>query len=131
MKITRNRGDTQRAPSDWFTGAVWIDPLAAPPPPSRLRLLSVHFAPGALTNWHHHPFGQVLHVVEGKGLVQREGGPVEEIRAGDVVWFEPGERHWHGAGPSHFMTHVAIQEAADDGTAVEWGAPVSDSEYQA
>ena len=131
MQITRRHPDTRRAPQEWFTGEVWMDTLASPAPPSRLRMLSVHFTPGARTNWHHHPFGQVLHVTEGHGLVQRKGGAIEEISAGDIVWFEPGEWHWHGAAPNHFMTHLAIQEADENGSTVTWGAPVGAGEYPA
>jgi quercetin dioxygenase-like cupin family protein len=129
MQITRNRPVSRLASQDWFTGRVWQDPIAAPPAPARVRALSVHFEPGARTNWHTHPLGQTLYVTEGVGLVQRKGGPIEEIRAGDVVWFEPGEVHWHGAGPKNFMTHLAIQEATEDGTSVTWGDPVSDADY--
>src|ERR1700722_14918567 len=121
MQITRKRPKTKSGPHEWFTGHVWLDPLAAPPSPARASMLSVHFAPGARTNWHTHPLGQTLYVTEGVGLVQRKGGPIEEIRAGDVVWFEPNEVHWHGAAPKHFMTHLAIQEATEDGTSVTWG----------
>ncbi|MFH8345277.1 cupin domain-containing protein [Streptomyces sp. NPDC018045] len=121
MEITRSRADSQAGPAERFTGTVWLDELAAPPAPSRLRMFSVHFAPGARTAWHRHPHGQVLHVTEGAGLVQRRGGPVEEIRAGDTVWTGPDEWHWHGAAPGTFMTHLAVVEAADDGTTADWG----------
>ncbi|TVL93331.1 cupin domain-containing protein [Streptomyces sp. SAJ15] len=131
MEIARTRPDTRPGPPERFTGTVWLDQLAAPPAPSRLRLFSVHFAPGARTFWHRHPHGQVLHVTEGVGLVQRAGGPLEEIRAGDTVWIAPGEEHWHGAGPRTFMTHLAIVEAAADGTTTEWVAPVGDDVYPA
>ncbi|MFE2579805.1 cupin domain-containing protein [Streptomyces sp. NPDC059378] len=124
MHITRQRPETRQGPAEHFTGTVWLDEIAAPGPPSRLHLFNVHFAPGAHTAWHRHPHGQVLHVLEGEGRVQREGGPVEPIRAGDTVWIEPGERHWHGAGPHTFMTHLAVVEAAEDGTTVEWEAHV-------
>ncbi|AZM51841.1 cupin domain-containing protein [Streptomyces sp. WAC 01529] len=129
MHITRSRPDTRRGPAEHFTGTVWLDEIAAPEPPSRLRMFSVHFAPGARTAWHRHPHGQVLHVTEGEGLVQREGGAVEPIRAGDTVWIEPGETHWHGAGPRTFMTHLAVVEAAEDGTAADWGPLVDDGIY--
>jgi quercetin dioxygenase-like cupin family protein len=89
-------------------------------------MVNVHFAPGARTAWHRHPHGQVLHVLEGEGLVQRKGGEVEAIRAGDTVWIEPGEWHWHGAAPRTFMTHLAVVEAAEDGTTTEWHAHVTD-----
>ncbi|WP_030776425.1 cupin domain-containing protein [Streptomyces sp. NRRL S-920] len=129
MHITRDRSDSLRGPAEHFTGTVWLDELAAPPPPSRLRMFSVHFAPGARTAWHRHPHGQVLHVTEGEGLVQRESGPVEVIRAGDTVWIEPDEAHWHGAGPRTFMTHLAVVEAAEDGTTADWGALVDADTY--
>jgi quercetin dioxygenase-like cupin family protein len=122
---------SERGPTEWFTGEVWLDEIAVPPPPSRLRVHSVHFTPGARTCWHRHPLGQVLHVTEGSGVVQRSGGPVEQIRAGDSVWIEPDEWHWHGAGPRTFMTHLAVQEAADDGTEAERGEHVNDTDYQA
>ncbi|QEU96077.1 (R)-mandelonitrile lyase [Streptomyces kanamyceticus] len=128
MHITRTRPDSKQGPAEHFTGAVWLDEIAAPELPSRLRMFSVHFAPGARTAWHTHPHGQVLHVTEGEGRVQREGGPVEPIRAGDTVWIEPGERHWHGAGPRTFMTHLAAVEAAVDGTTVTWGELVDDAD---
>ncbi|KPH97875.1 Cupin 2 conserved barrel domain protein [Actinobacteria bacterium OV450] len=120
MHITTKRPDTLQGPAEHFTGTVWLDEIAAPESPSRLRMFSVHFAPGAHTAWHRHPRGQVLHVLEGEGLVQREGGAVTAIRAGDTVWIEPGERHWHGAAPGTFMTHLAVVEAAEDGSTVEW-----------
>ncbi|MGW2225212.1 (R)-mandelonitrile lyase [Streptomyces formicae] len=127
MHITRTRPDSKQGPAEHFTGTVWLDEIAAPEPPSRLRMFSVHFAPGARTAWHTHPHGQVLHVTEGEGLVQRAEGPVELIRAGDTVWIEPGERHWHGAGPRTFMTHLAVVEAAADGTTATWSALVDDA----
>ncbi|MFD9904313.1 cupin domain-containing protein [Streptomyces sp. NPDC059063] len=131
MHITRTRPDSRRGPAEHFTGTVWLDEIASPEPPSRLRMFSVHFTPGARTAWHRHPHGQVLHVTEGEGLVQREGGPVEPIRAGDTVWIEPGERHWHGAGPRTFMTHLAVVEAAEDGTTAHWDELVTDTTYSA
>ncbi|MGW2823846.1 (R)-mandelonitrile lyase [Streptomyces sp. NPDC001443] len=131
MRITRQRPGTRQGPAEHFTGTVWLDEIAAPGPPSRLHLFNVHFAPGAHTAWHRHPHGQVLHVLEGEGRVQREGGPVEPIRAGDTVWIEPGERHWHGAGPHTFMTHLAVVEAAEDGTTVEWDAHVDTQDLPA
>jgi quercetin dioxygenase-like cupin family protein len=131
MQITRNSIDTMAGPSDWFTGAVFIDAVAAPMAPSRVAAASVHFTPGARTAWHTHPLGQTIFVTEGSGLCQREGGPVEVIRPGDRVYFEPGENHWHGAAPTRFMTHIAIQEADDSagGRAVVWGEHVTDEEY--
>jgi quercetin dioxygenase-like cupin family protein len=116
-------------PSDWFTGTVRIDPLFSAPDPARVAGAHVAFEPGARTNWHTHPLGQTLIVTFGRGWVQREGGPVEEIAAGDVVWFEPGERHWHGATATTAMTHIAVQERLD-GTAVTWLEPVSDEQYR-
>jgi quercetin dioxygenase-like cupin family protein len=116
-------------PADWFTGIVRIDPLFSPPEPARVAGALVTFEPGARTNWHTHPLGQTLVVTVGRGLVQREGGPVETIRAGDVVWFAPGERHWHGASADTAMSHIAIQEQLN-GKAVEWLEPVSDADYR-
>jgi quercetin dioxygenase-like cupin family protein len=129
MKIARNASETTPGPSDWFTGAVYIDPVASPSEPSRLQAASVHFTPGARTAWHTHPFGQTIFVTEGVGLCQRRGGPVEVIRAGDRVFFEPGEDHWHGSSPTGFMTHLAMQEVDDEGSAVTWGDHVTDEEY--
>ncbi|MEU1492316.1 cupin domain-containing protein [Streptomyces sp. NPDC005775] len=131
MRIIRNRPGTQSGPAEHFNGSVWIDEVAAPGPPSRLRLFSVHFAPSGHTGWHTHPHGQVLHVTEGEGLVQRRGGPVEAIRAGDTVWIEPGEWHWHGAAPCTFMTHLALVEAAEDGSTIHWHTDARVPEYPA
>jgi quercetin dioxygenase-like cupin family protein len=128
MKITRNSVDTTAGPSEWFTGSVFIDTVAVPAAPARTAAASVHFTPGARTHWHTHPFGQTIFVTEGVGRCQREGGPVEEIRPGDRVFFEPGENHWHGAAPNRFMTHIAIQEADANGP-VTWGEPVIDAQY--
>lgn len=115
-------------PAEWFAGQVRLDPLWDAPEPSRLRSSQVTFEPRARTNWHTHPLGQLLIVTSGLGLVQREGGPIEEIRPGDVVWFEPGERHWHGASPATAMTHIAVQEA-ENGSPVTWMEPVTDEQY--
>jgi len=115
MKITREQPDSAPGPEESFTGEVWFDPIASPPEPARARVLSVHFTPGARTAWHKHPFGQIIYVTEGEGRVRCKGGPVERLRAGDVVYFEPDEDHWHGAAPKRFMTHIAIQEADEDG----------------
>jgi quercetin dioxygenase-like cupin family protein len=115
--------------ADYFTGAVRIDALFELPEPARARGASVTFEPGARTAWHTHPLGQTLIVLSGCGWVQREGGPVEEIRPGDVVWFPPGEKHWHGATPATAMTHIAIQEALN-GKAVDWMEKVSDEQYR-
>ena len=119
-----------RGPAEWFTGTVRIDPLFGATAPARAAGNAVTFEPGARTARHTHPLGQVLIVTAGCGLVQREGGPVEEIHPGDVVWFEPDEKHWHGASPTTAMTHIAIQEALD-GLAVVWMEKVTDEQYQA
>jgi len=131
MKIERaGSRPSGKGPGDWFTGRVRIDPLFGASEPARAAGNAVTFEPGARTAWHTHPLGQTLIVTAGFGRVQREGGPVEEIRPGDVVWFEPGEKHWHGAAPATAMTHIAIQESLD-GKAVEWMEHVSDEQYQA
>lgn len=131
MKITRSGTQpSSRGPADWFTGTVRIDALFAPVGDARAAGNAVTFEPGARTAWHTHPLGQTLIVTFGRGWVQRDGGAIEEIRAGDVVWFEPGEKHWHGASATTAMQHIAIQEALD-GKAVEWMEPVSDAEYAA
>jgi quercetin dioxygenase-like cupin family protein len=119
-----------KGPSDWFTGSVRIDPLHQAPDPAHVQAASVTFEPGARTAWHTHPLGQTLIVTAGCGWAQRENGPIEEIRPGDVVWFEPGERHWHGGTPTTAMTHIAIQEKLD-GKVVVWMEQVSDEEYGA
>ena len=118
-----------KGPADWFTGMVRIDPLFDAPPPARVVGASVTFEPGARTAWHTHPLGQTLVVTAGCGWAQREGGPVEEIRPGDVVWFQAGEKHWHGATARTAMTHIAIQEKLD-GKAVERLEQVSDEQYR-
>jgi quercetin dioxygenase-like cupin family protein len=116
-------------PSEWFSGSVKIEPLFEAPDPARVRGASVTFEPGARTAWHTHPLGQTLIVTSGLGWAQSEGGPVEEIRPGDVVWFAPDEKHWHGGTPRTTMTHIAIQEALD-GKAVEWMEQVTDQQYR-
>ena len=131
MQVTRNSLETAPGPEDWFTGAVFIDTVAVPSEGSRLAAASVHFTPGARTAWHSHPNGQTIHVTEGVGLAQRRGGPVEVIRPGDRVFFEPGELHWHGAAPDRFMTHLALHQVDDDGTAATWGDHVTEEEYAA
>ena len=131
MQITKNSSQTAAGPSEWFTGAVYIDTLALPTQPSRLQANSVHFTPGARTAWHTHPYGQTICVTEGVGLVQRRGGPIEVIRPGDRVFFEADEDHWHGAAPNRFMTHLAMQEVDDQGSPVAWGEHVTDEEYSA
>src|SRR6266511_4082957 len=118
-----------KGPADWFTGTVRIDPLFQANAPARAAGASVTFEPGARTAWHTHPLGQTLIVTSGVGWVQREGGSVEEIRPGDVVWFPPGLKHWHGASPTTAMTHIAIQEALD-GKVVDWMEKVSDDQYR-
>ena len=129
MEIVRSSIDTQQGPGDWFTGSVYIDTIVDPSEASRVASAMVHFAPGARTTWHTHPLGQTIFVVEGVGRCQREGGPIEEIRAGDRVRFEAGENHWHGATPNRFMAHIAIQEADANGSQATWGDPVTDAEY--
>jgi len=131
MEITRSSIDTTKGPADWFTGDVYIDTIAAPSGPSTVSAALVHFAPGARTAWHAHPNGQTIFVVEGVGRCQREGGPVEEIRPGDRVFFEAGEQHWHGAAPSRFMAHVAMQQVDASGNAAVWGEHVTDEQYAA
>ena len=129
MQIERSGSrPSSKGPANWFTGAVRIDPLFSVLAPARAAGNAVTFEPGARTAWHTHPLGQILIVTSGSGRVQRDGGPVEEIHPGDVVRFEPGERHWHGASPTTAMTHIAIQEALD-GKAVEWLEHVSDEQY--
>ena len=119
---------SSKGPADWFTGNVRIDPLFSAPAPARVAGAIVTFEPGARTAWHTHPLGQTLIVTAGCGRVQHEGGRIDEIRPGDVVWFPPNEKHWHGAAPTTAMTHIAIQEALD-GTVAEWLEHVSDQEY--
>ena len=131
MKITRMSSDTMRGPSEWFTGAVFVDTVAAPSEGSHLSASSVHFTPRARTAWHTHPHGQTIWVTEGVGLAQRRGGPIEVIRPGDRVFFEPGEDHWHGAAPNRFMTHLAMLEVDDEGNPATWGDHVTDEEYAA
>jgi len=131
MQLTRNGTATVAGPADWFTGTVFIDTLAGPAGASRLSASSVHFTPGARTAWHTHPNGQTIFVVEGVGRAQRRGGPVEEIRPGDRVFFEPGEEHWHGAAPDRFMTHIAMLDVDDEGRNANWGEHVTDEEYGA
>ena len=129
MDIKRNGSrPSGKGPADWFTGTVRIDPLFAAPAPARASGASDTFEPGARTAWHTHPLGQTLIVTAGLGRVQRKGGPIEDIRPGDVVWFSPGEKHWHGAAPTTAMTHIAIAEA-QNGKVVDWMEHVSDAEY--
>jgi quercetin dioxygenase-like cupin family protein len=131
MQITKNSLETAAGPSDWFTGSVYIDAVAAPNDASRVSASAVHFTPGARTAWHTHPNGQTIFVLEGVGLCQRRGGSIEVIRPGDRVFFEPGEEHWHGAASNRFMLHLAIVQVDDEGTAATWGEHVSDEEYAA
>lgn len=131
MDIKKNGSrPSARGPAEWFSGTVRIDPLFAVAAPARAAANAVTFEPGARTAWHTHPLGQTLIVISGSGRVQKEGGPVEVINPGDVVWFEPGEKHWHGASPTTAMTHIAVQESLD-GKAVDWLEHVSDSDYLA
>ncbi len=131
MQITRSGAQPSgKGPAEYFTGPVRIDPLFSAPDPARVAGASVTFEPGARTAWHTHPLGQTLIVTSGLGWVQREGGPVEEVQPGDVVWFPPGEKHWHGATATTAMTHIAIQERLD-GKAVDWMEHVTDGEYSA
>jgi quercetin dioxygenase-like cupin family protein len=129
MQLTRNGAETAAGPSEWFTGAVYIDAVAAPTGASRLSASRVHFTPGARTAWHTHPNGQTIYVLEGIGRAQRRGGPIEVIRPGDGVFFEPGEEHWHGAAPTRFMTHLAMLQVDDEGNGATWGEHDSDEEY--
>jgi len=130
MEIKRvGSQSSSRGPDDWFTGTVRIDPLFSAPEPARVAGASVTFEPGARTAWHTHPLGQTLIVTSGFGRAQCEGEPIQEIRPGDVVWFAPNEKHWHGASPATAMTHIAIQEALD-GKLVEWMEQVTDQQYQ-
>jgi quercetin dioxygenase-like cupin family protein len=119
---------TRRAPKEYFTGTVLQDPIIATAAPARIVSTRVSFEPGARTNWHSHPLGQTLYVVSGVGRVQTKGGPVREIRPGDVVWISPGEKHWHGGSPTNGMVHIAMQEALD-GSYATWMEPVTDAEY--
>ena len=130
MEIKRvGSQQTSKGPAEWFTGSVRIQPLIEAPEPARVRGASVTFEPGARTAWHTHPLGQTLIVTSGLGWAQRAGGRIEEIRPGDVVWFAPNEKHWHGASSTTAMTHIAIQEALD-GKVVEWMEKVTDEEYR-
>jgi quercetin dioxygenase-like cupin family protein len=130
MEIKRSGSQpSAKGPAEWFTGTVRIDPLFDAPVPARAAGASVTFEPGARTAWHTHPLGQTLIVTSGVGRAQRSGGPVEEIRPGDVVWFPPGEKHWHGASPTTAMTHIAIQEKLD-GKPVDWLEHVTPEQYE-
>ena len=130
MRIKRNGSDpSAKGPADYFTGTVRIDAPFNGTAPARVGGATVTFEPGARTAWHTHPLGQTLIVLAGSGRAQRDGGPVEDIRAGDIIWFEPGEKHWHGASATTAMTHIAIAEALD-GKVVDWMEKVTDEQYQ-
>lgn len=129
MQITRNSLQTGQGPEDWFTGVVYVDTVAAPSHGSHISASNVHFTPGARTAWHTHPNGQTIWVAEGIGLCQRRNGPIEVIRPGDRVFFEPSEEHWHGAVPTRFMTHIAMLQVDDDGNSATWGDHLTDQEY--
>lgn len=131
MNITRNGSQpSQLAPTEYFTGTVRMDASFQATAPARVGGVTVTFEPGARTAWHTHPLGQTLLIISGLGRAQREGGPIEELQPGDVVWFEPGEKHWHGASPTRAMTHIAIAEELD-GKRVDWLEKVSDVDYGA
>ena len=130
MKILRPENRPSRtAPANNFTGVVWQDPMFKAEAPGRAQLNLVTFTPGARTNWHTHPLGQILYVLSGSGRVQRWGGPIEQVHAGDVVWFPAGEKHWHGAGPDTNMVHFSLTEFLD-GKGADWMEPVSDEQYK-
>jgi len=129
MQITRNTLETGKGPTEWFTGTVYIDTITSPEGDWNLGAAAVHFTPGARTAWHTHPLGQTIWVTEGVGLCQRECGPIELIRAGDRVFFAPGENHWHGAAPTRLMTHIAMQLADQSGSPVTSGEHLSDEQY--
>lgn len=130
MEIYRSGSrPSSKGPADWFTGSVRIDPLIQAPEPAHVQSAHVTFEPGARTAWHTHPLGQTLIVTSGLGWVQRWDGPVEEVRPGDVIWFTPGEKHWHGATAGNGMSHIAIQESLD-GQVVDWLEHVTEEQYQ-
>jgi quercetin dioxygenase-like cupin family protein len=129
MKFTKSGGNTVQGPADWFTGTVFIDTVRNPDADTTIGCAHVRFAPGARTAWHAHPKGQILYVTDGIGLVSRRGGEITEIRPGDVVYIEPGEEHWHGATPDRFMSHIAMQEADENGQVVNWLEHVTDQDY--
>ncbi len=127
MKIIRSQMPTSKGSPEWFTGDVYVDSIAVEG--SGMNAAVVHFTPAARTAWHRHPLGQTIYILEGEGRVQREGGHVELVRAGDVVFFEPGENHWHGAAPNRFMAHVAMLRLPENGPGTDWGILVTDEEY--
>ena len=131
MQFTKNTVATTAGPAEWFTGNVFIDAVAVPAGRSRISASSVHFTPGARTAWHTHPNGQTIFVIDGVGLAQRRGGPIQVIRPGDRVFFEPGEDHWHGAAPTRLMTHIAMLDVDGNGSNATWGDHVSDADYAA
>jgi quercetin dioxygenase-like cupin family protein len=132
VEILKSSDRTSRkGEAAYFTGSVWVDEIAVGAEPSRVRLNRVSFSPGARTAWHTHPLGQVLHVLTGSGLVQKDGEAIREIHPGDTVMIEPGERHWHGAAPGNTMVHLAMQEVDDKGASVTWLEHVTDAEYSA
>lgn len=131
MKIqTSAERASKRAPADWFTGTAWIDEIAVNPEPSRARLARVTFEPGARTAWHTHPLGQVIHILSGTCLAQKDGEPIQTVHPGDTVTFAPNERHWHGAAPDQTMVHLTMQEADGNGVQVTWLEHVTDEEYR-
>lgn len=130
MKITRaNAAATKRGPAEYFTGAVWLDEVTPVPNASDVPVIVVTFEPGARTAWHTHPHGQLLQILSGIGRVQKAGEGWVEVRPGDVIWFEPGERHWHGAAPHRMMVHLAVQRADEAGKTATWQEHVTDSDY--
>jgi quercetin dioxygenase-like cupin family protein len=131
MQVTKSSIETVNGPSEWFTGVVFLDAVAVPSELSPIFASSVHFTPRARTAWHTHPNGQTIFVTEGIGLAQRRGGPIEVIRPGDRVFFEPGEDHWHGAAPNRFMTHLAMLDVDEEGNTATWGDHVTEEEYAA
>jgi quercetin dioxygenase-like cupin family protein len=131
MEITRNGVSTTKGPADWFTGEVYIDAVAVPRGPARVQANLVRFTPGARTAWHTHALGQSLYVIDGVGLCQRRGGPIEVIRPGDRVFFDAGEDHWHGAPPNRFMVHLAINETGAEQPVADWGEQVTGEDYAA
>lgn len=130
MKITPAKDiATKRGPAEYFTGTVWLDDVAPGPTASDVRVVVVTFEAGARTAWHTHPHGQLLQILSGAGRVQTAGGPLREVSAGDVIWFEPGERHWHGAAPNRMMVHLAVQRADGTGSAATWQEQVAERDY--
>jgi quercetin dioxygenase-like cupin family protein len=130
MRINRQTPDSSSGSPDWFTGTAWMERIDVPEM-SKLRIHLVHFAPSVRSAWHRHPHGQLLYITEGAGLVQCRGGQVQPVRAGDTIWIEPDEWHWHGASAHTYMSHLAVHEAADDGVGAERGELVSEVEYTA